>query len=181
MAVRYLRIRGLLRKGFRVDKTGGGGTLITSAGESIVDLNDPKVRQSLAHHKAIGAFVEVGPSVNATGAPTIVSGGVVTAGAGLSVNVSVSEIRPDGPGVTGAYVAGSAATNLAIGANASGNPRIDLVTHPEAGGAAAVTAGTPAVAPVAPATPAGKIPLATVAVANGAVAPGTITDVRPRP
>lgn len=181
MAQRYVRIRGLLRKGFRVDKTGGGGTQVTSAGETIVDLNDPLVRRSLAKHAAIGAFTPVGAAPNATGAPTIVSGGAVTAGAGLSVNVSASEIRPDGPGVTGPYLAGTAATNLAIGANASGNPRIDLVTHPVAGGAAAVTAGTPAAVPVAPATPAGKIPLATVAVANGAVAPGTITDVRPRP
>jgi len=88
-------------------------------------------------------------------------------------------------------VINDATVNAVIGANASGNPRIDIVTlkvdtaaTPDGNasnvGSIYVTAGTPAASPVAPATPSNHLLLAYVAVANGAVSIVTanITDKR---
>lgn len=101
-----------------------------------------------------------------------------------------------------AYVAGSttstqgmygvyndAATTLTVTANASGNPRIDLVcvTVRDAGYSGTsndvifqVVAGTPAASPVAPTLPASSLSLATIAVSNGAssILNANITDTR---
>lgn len=92
----------------------------------------------------------------------------------------------------GAYVAynDAAATATITAANPT-NPRIDLVcvTVSDAAYTGAlntvsfnVVAGTPAVSPVAPATPTNSIALAQVAVAAGAttITAGNITDVRVR-
>lgn len=174
---RFIRIRGLTRKGFRVGNS-PNAKQVTNNAETIVDLNDTPTRVALQHHATLGAFVVAGTSPTADGGSTVVSGGVGSAGSGLSVNTSAGEIRRD----DGVYKALTAGTNTALGANSSGNPRIDLVqVDGTNGGAVAVTAGTPAASPVAPTTPAGKVPLYTVAVADSASAPGTITDVRPRP
>jgi len=88
-------------------------------------------------------------------------------------------------------VINDATVNAVIGANASGNPRIDIVTlkvdtaaTPDGNasnvGSIYVTAGTPAASPVAPATPSNHLLLANVAVSNGAVSIVTanITDKR---
>ena len=88
-------------------------------------------------------------------------------------------------------VINDATVNAVIGANASGNPRIDIITlkvdtaaTPDGNasnvGSIYVTAGTPAASPVAPATPSNHLLLANVAVANGAVSIVTanITDKR---
>ena len=88
-------------------------------------------------------------------------------------------------------VINDATVNAVIGANASGNPRIDIVTlkvdtaaTPDGNASnvatVVVTAGTPAASPVAPATPSNHLLLAYVAVANGAVSIVTanITDKR---
>jgi hypothetical protein len=92
-----------------------------------------------------------------------------------------------------------ASVNVTIGANGSGNPRIDLVVvmmNDIGGGYAApptpagttsnapqfqVVQGTPAGSPTPPATPVNAVPLAQIAVANGAssITNGNITDVRP--
>lgn len=86
-------------------------------------------------------------------------------------------------------VVNDATINAVIGANASGNPRIDIVcilvntaTTPDANAtnvaSIVVTAGTPSATPAVPATPANSLKLAEVAVANGAVSIVTanITD-----
>lgn len=172
MAVRYLRIRGLLRRSFRV-----GDQPVTSGSETIVDLDDARVRRDLAHHSTLGAFTSLGSASNAEGTATVYSGGVVSAGTGLTVDVTVGELRTD----DGDFNVIDAANDLALDANASGDDRVDLISVPEAGGAPVETAGTPGATPVAPDTPADHIPLATVAVADAAAVPGTITDVRPRP
>jgi hypothetical protein len=170
----YLPIQALNRSAaLRID-----GQKILPTAISYVDVSKASVRKELAYHSSIGQVYVTGPLTGNNSNTVVVTGGAVTAGAGLSVNVSAGEIRDRS---TGLYVAGLAATNSAIGANASGNPRIDLVVWDNTSGAVSVVAGTAAVAPVAPATPAGKTLLATVAVANGAGAPGTITDLRPRP
>jgi len=90
----------------------------------------------------------------------------------------------------GTYVAyNDASTNLTITANSSGNPRIDrivaTVNDSYYSGVTnnvtfTVVAGTPAVSPTAPATPANSISLATIAVANGftTIVAGNITDTR---
>ena len=88
-------------------------------------------------------------------------------------------------------VINDATVNVVVGANASGNPRIDIVTlkvdtaaTPDGNasnvGTIVVTAGTPAASPSAPATPSNHLLLAYVAVANGAVSIVTanITDKR---
>lgn len=85
-----------------------------------------------------------------------------------------------------------APVSVTITANASGNPRIDLIcarvfdSQYDGGGVDAwqliAVAGTPSGSPSAPATPANAIVLARVAVANGfsAITSGNITDYRPR-
>jgi hypothetical protein len=143
-----------------------------------VDISSGSTKRELNHYQAIGSVIAVGQLTATNSDAVVVTGGVVSAGTGLSVNVTAGELRTRS---TGLYVNGASATNSAIGANASGNPRIDLVVWDNTSGAVSVVAGTAAASPVAPATPAGKTALATVAVANGASAPGTITDVRPRP
>ena len=142
-----------------------------------VDLSDGPSRRDLAHHLALGAVIVVGGLTNSNSDWVVVDGGVVTAGTGLTVNVSAGDLLQRS---TGAEKSGASATNSTIASNSSGNPRIDLVSWDNTSGAVTVTTGTAAASPVAPATPTGKTPLATVAVANGASVPGTITDVRPR-
>ena len=62
-----------------------------------------------------------------------------------------------------------------------GNPRIDLVVIDAATGVGSVVTGTPAGSPVAPAVPAGKLPVAEIALATSTTAIGNtlITDRRP--
>lgn len=97
---------------------------------------------------------------------------------------------PAGSGwVQGFFYNNSATKVLAIGANSSGNPRIDLVvlSCDEVAGTitAIILAGTPAPSPVAPALTqvvggTWQISLASVAVANGAatITAGNVTDTR---
>jgi hypothetical protein len=110
----------------------------------------------------------------------VVSGCAVTStgAANGSVAVAVGSIR-----VADAIKAVPALTPLAVTANASGNPRLDLVTCPVSTGVPVVTAGTAAAAPVFPSVPAGSVCLAAVYVANGhtsgtTLAANTITDKR---
>lgn len=90
-------------------------------------------------------------------------------------------------------VASTATESVTITANASGNPRIDLIAikvddavTPGILGVDAVSliaiAGTPAASPSAPATPDNHLPLYQVAVANGAsvISTSDLTDVRPQ-
>ena len=120
---------------------------------------------------------------------------LVTAPGGMAVQVSGSAQGSVGgnawlPGGVRFY--NSAPATLAIAANSSGNPRIDLVVagiDTSVGSpynpTVIVITGTPAVSPTVPApintlTP--YIPLAQVAVANGtsSIVAGNITDVRTR-
>lgn len=172
MAV-YLPIRALNRSSaIRVD-----GQKLSATVTSYVDISKGSVRKEIAYHSSIGQILHVGSITGSNVDQVVNAGGLVTAGAGLTVNVSVGEMRVRS---TGAFVVGAAATNSTITANASGNPRIDLVVWDNVTGAVSVIAGTAAASPVAPSASATQTPLATVAVANGAGAPGTITDVRPR-
>lgn len=117
----------------------------------------------------------------------------VTAPGGMNVAVAPGSAWVPGSDAAGqgTYLVDNAtSTTLAIGANASGNPRIDRivadVNDPAFTGTGTavftlvVVAGTPAGSPSAPATPASAISLATVAVANGAasIVAGNITDTR---
>lgn len=84
----------------------------------------------------------------------------------------------------------SATENVAISANSSGNPRIDIIcvkvdstaagTQGSLAGSVVAIAGTPASVPVVPSTPANHYKLAEVAVANGAttITNANITDRR---
>ncbi len=116
---------------------------------------------------------------------------------GMSVRVAPGRALVNGDQVTrqGVYILEEPTTlTVTIASNSSGNPRIDLVVlrdYDQAAdggsqafdkGAVEVVQGTPAGSPVAPAVPASSIPLAQVAVANGAasISAGNITDRRPR-
>lgn len=102
---------------------------------------------------------------------------------GLQVKVKTGKAL-----IKGHFYKSDAETVLAIGANSSGNPRIDLVVL-RANFATravnlAVVPGTPAASPVAPAltqtSGVWELAIAEVAVANGAVtiAAGDVTDRR---
>jgi hypothetical protein len=100
--------------------------------------------------------------------------GVVTAGVGLSVNVTSARVWLDGQ-----MHKVPAATNLALAEADPTEARIDLVCarvgllpsyH--------VVTGTPAVVPDIPSTPAGSAPMYAVNVLAGATTPGTRTDLR---
>lgn len=121
----------------------------------------------------------------------------VTPNSPAAMNVLVAPgravVNGDAIARQGAYLLEqSAQMTVTIGANASGNPRIDLVVIRDYDGAAdggsagadkgtiEVVAGTPAGSPTVPAAPGGSIPLAQVAVANGAssIVAANITDLR---
>lgn len=106
----------------------------------------------------------------------VVSGAAVTTtgAANGSVAVAVGQIRI----IDNLYTV--AATTVAIAANATGNPRFDLIVVGTTGIPARV-AGTAAAAPVFPAVTAGTVCLATVYVPNGhttgtTIPANTITD-----
>jgi hypothetical protein len=172
----YLPIRGSNRSSaIRID-----GQTITSTSTAYVDISKASVRKELANHLSVGQIYTVGP-ISANNLDTdVTSGGVVTAGAGLTVNVSAGELKVSS---TGAYVTGAAATNFALTAANGSQDRTDLIHWDNTTGAVGKTDGTLAAAgsSVAPATPAGKTPLASVLVAATVTVPGTITDKRPRP
>lgn len=93
-----------------------------------------------------------------------------------SVSVAVGVVR-----IAGRRVAVATGT-VAIAANATGNPRLDLITV-DTSGTKAVVAGTAAAAPVFPTIPASRVVLAAVYVATGHttstnLASNTITDKR---
>lgn len=78
-----------------------------------------------------------------------------------SVAVAAGQIR-----INDQLYTTSAVATLAIGANATGNTRYDLITAPSTG-TPVVTAGTAAASPVFPAIPASSVVLAVVRVPNG--------------
>lgn len=146
---------------------------------NFVDLGDGPSKRDLQRHSAIGAILVVGGITASNSNVVVKDGGVVTAGAGLTVNVSAGDLRDR---TTGVETSGAAATNHALTAADGTQDRTDLVWWDNVTGAVGHTNGTLASAgnSVAPATPAGKTPLAKVLVAATATVPGTITDQRPR-
>lgn len=92
----------------------------------------------------------------------VISGCAVTAQGTPDMTLAVAA----GTVVVGGTAAQVTAGNVTITANASGNPRFDLVCVDSAG-VKSVVAGTAATAPVFP-NPAGKVVLAAVRVPNGA-------------
>lgn len=100
-----------------------------------------------------------------------------TAAGNGSVSVAAGTIR-----VAGRKITVATGTVGPLGANATGNPRFDLITV-DTSGTKAVVAGTAAATPVFPAIPASRVVLAAVYVANGhttttTLAANTITDKR---
>jgi hypothetical protein len=101
--------------------------------------------------------------------------GAVTAGAGLSVNVTISRVW-----LGGAMYEVPAATNLALAAADPTNPRYDLVVAQLNSGVPvyAVVTGTPAASPVEPTPTSSQVPFARVRVEAAGVVPGAIADRR---
>jgi hypothetical protein len=107
------------------------------------------------------------------------SGGIVTAGTGLSASTTAGELRK----ADGTFQAWTASSNLALTAADGTKDRTDLIQVATANGTISKKNGTLATAgqSVAPAADTGNVGLATVLVAAGVSVPGTITDVRTRP
>jgi hypothetical protein len=99
----------------------------------------------------------------------------VTAGAGLSVNVTTSRAW-----IEGAMYQVPAAVNLALVGADPANPRNDLVVAQHTAGVPsyAIVTGTPAATPADPAIASHQEAVARVRVPALAVVPGTITDLR---
>jgi hypothetical protein len=147
-----------------------------------VDLSVPENRRDLQRHGALGAYIVVGSITNTNVNPVVASGGQVTPGTGVSVNVAAGTLHNR---LTGADVDGASAANDGLTlTTTSGQSQVFLISWNNTTGAVQVTAGTPATtgSEVAPATPSQSTPLATVDLANGAasVTAGNITDVRPQ-
>lgn len=162
-----VRVRGLNRRGVRV-----GSKIITSSATTVINLDDGPTRRDVSKHSAIGALFVVGDALAAFS-----SGVVASAGTTLSFSVSAGVLAREDGNVTVAGVSNSALT----AADAT-NPRIDLIVVDAVTGATSKVDGTAAASPVAPVTPSGKIPVATVRVAALATtaAGTTYTDVAPR-
>jgi hypothetical protein len=105
----------------------------------------------------------------------VANAGAVTAGAGLSVNVSLSRVW-----IEGAMYEVPAAVNLALAAADPTNPRNDLVVAQLTLGVPsyAIVTGTPAATPADPALASDEVAMARVRVPALAVVPGTITSLR---
>lgn len=108
---------------------------------------------------------------DASGATGVVSGCAVSSSGAANGSVAVGSgvVRVGGRRVT---VNGGAS---AIAANATGNPRFDLITI-DTTGATVVVAGTAAASPVFPTIPASRVVLATMYVANGHTTGTTINN-----
>jgi hypothetical protein len=182
----YVKVRGLQRKPAQIRLRGalnapnaimvGGKTSVT------VDLDDPKTRNDIADHHAIGQII-VTASAQAQravgGTPVVVRSGVVASApqGGLAIPVSGGTLlRNDG--TTQAV----AATTVTAGAAPGTGLRVDLIQVATATGAVTLKAGTAAVTGAgAPAPDAGNIGVANVYVPAGATTPQLVDDVRPLP
>ena len=141
---------------------------------------------------------DLGSTVTGVGSATAVAGqegvipapwnalGVIAGPSGLTASINAGFCAIQDASGNGIYKFGLMQLGtVTIAANASGNPRIDLVVAQvhDIGTSSSfadinIITGTPASSPVAPTVPASATALATIAVANGATAPGTITDMR---
>lgn len=174
----YLPVRALNRsQGLRFGKV--GTTKPSATTTTYVDLGDGEQRRDLAHHATLGAIFPVGPLTNSNANVVVTTGAGFTAGNALNNStVAAGELKDR---TTALYTAIVANSGVTFTANASGNPRIDLVVVDNVTGVVSVVAGTAAATPVAPSAGATQTPLYQVAIANGASVPGAVTDVRPRP
>lgn len=117
----------------------------------------------------------IGLTANHVMAGAAAGEGLVTAGAGLTVNVASSR-----DWIAGQMQLVPAVVNLALAVADPTDPRVDLVVARVTGGVPlyAVRTGTPGASPSAPAALVGDAPHAEVRVEAAGVAPGTITDRR---
>lgn len=119
---------------------------------------------------------------------------VVTAGGGMSVDVSIGEGYVDGddqPNQGTYFVESDAIENVSVGAAPGADSRIDLlvlqIRDPNAGGPAGddavfeIVPGTPSGTPTVPALPLSALPIATILVAAGTatITNGMITRICP--
>lgn len=154
---------------------------VNRAATTFVDLDDPVARRDLERHLAIGAVIVVEGLRGSADAAVVWTGCEVNEGASaidMIIRVLAGELQVL---ETQAYVA-VAQQDLTHGAADVTNARIDLISVDYGTGVAAITAGTPAATPVAPAVPAGRVPLAQVNIPAGdtAITNNQITDKRPR-
>lgn len=179
-----VQVRGTVRSGTRIN-----GVTVSSRATQTFDLDDPKTRQELGHHVAIGRAVVVGNRNPATTAITVVQGindlrttftgarGATTSPGGtLTLDVAAGTLLLAG-GTTQAVAAVNALATTAADAT---NPRIDIVQVSDAG-VVSYKAGTArATGPAAPAPDATNTALYEVTVPpSGSSRSVTLRDVRP--
>lgn len=159
------------------------GTSVGDAGPYSSDQFAEYVRDILHASARMTGYGNRGPFIDSGDAPNV--GLQVVATNPASTNVTV---MPGAAVVDGTFYINDADEDLAIAANASGNPRIDTIVLTKDSTAQtvrmAVEQGTPAATPAPPALTqsAGtewQIPLADIAVSNGFVSI-TDTDITPR-
>jgi hypothetical protein len=141
-----------------------------------VDLGDGPSRRDLAHHSALGAIIIIG-ALSATGTDfTLTSGGVVSAGTGMTVNVTAGVLTQSSP-YGSQTVTTLAATGLLTPAptvTAGTSIAYQVVAQDAAAGADAgdvfIIAGAPATTgtQVTPGVPGNCVALASVVVPYGA-------------
>lgn len=182
----YVKVRGLSRKPAQIRIRGAlnspNAIMVTGRTSVTLDLDDPKTRNDLGDHQAIGQIIVTG-SANAQravgGTPVVVRSGVVATApqGGLAIPVSGGTLlRNDG--TTQAVVA----TTVTAGAAPGTGLRVDLIQVNTTTGAVTLKAGTSAVTGAgAPAVDAGNIAIAEVFVPAGATTPQLVNDVRPLP
>lgn len=177
MAV-YLPIRALNRsQNVRIGK-GATAVKLSSTATSYVDITDGNVKRDLQRHSAIGSYIVVG-ALTISNLDEIVQSGVTTSPTNLVITVAAGELKVRS---TGAFITVAGGTTTLSTADAT-KDRTDLITVDAVTGAQNHTNGAlanPGLS-VAPATPAGKIPVATYLVAATATVAVLVADVRPRP
>lgn len=173
MAAVYLPVRALTRsQAVRIAKQ-----KLSTSTTTYVNIEDGTTKKDLVHHSAIGALQVVGP-LTASNEDWVVNTGATTTVSLLKITVAAGEIKQRS---TGTYVA-VAGGETTLSAASETQDRTDLIWVDHTG-TVGHTSGTPAAkgTSVAPATPEGKIPVATYLVAEKATAATNGKDVRPRP
>lgn len=176
----YVKVRGLSRKGVRIGKV-----VVTSRSTVTLNLDDPKTRQELAHHTAIGQVVTVGevaPAATAVSVVNSVDGLILRPTSGTTVrglDLSAGQVRQ----ANGTLTTVNAITVTYAAPDAT-NPRVDLVQVIETTGVVSLVGGVArATGPAAPAATTGPpagVPLWNVVVPPvGSTQPVTLIDVRP--
>lgn len=169
----YLPIRALNRSSaIRINKQ-----RVLPGVTTYIDMGAAGVPKELAYHSSIGQVFAVG-ALTQSNVDQVVATGATTSVSNLVVTVAAGELKTRSTGVYVAVAGGTTTLSAADGTQ----DRTDLVWVDSVTGAQGHTNGTlaPAGTSVAPATPAGKVPVASYLVAATLTVATLVADLRPR-